>query len=509
MRVKTIFPVVMFVLIFLLASFLRLYHLGDLPMGLSWDEAAIGYNGYAIFHTRRDEWLVKLPVTFQSFGDYKAAAAIYLDALSTAILGLTPFGIRFPMALAGIATTIGVFFLAYELFQKKSIALLAMFFTAISPWNVHYSRMAFESGIAVAAISWGLFFFLRGLRKGVYLVVSGLFFAVSLYAYHSPKIFLPLLGLVVAARFRKELWVQKRWVVACITVAAVILIPLLRESLFGNAADRIYTTSVLVNKQGLLPFSELSFNVFKNTLAHIDPSFLLFGKTFTYRHGNGKFGVLSPFEAVGLVLMLFYCVRKSCKGYGWMWLVLAAAFVPAIISTGAPHSNRAHLAIPFVQLLASYGISQAVSGKSMKTKMTAVLMFLFGNLAFLAWAVSMYIQVYQGVGAADFQYGYLNAVQTAIQEEKNVEKVVFTTAYGQAYIYILLGKKLSPIDYQHGALANYEIRDIHWDDDKNKKADLLVGSPKEIPPNAPNIIQEIKNHSGDVVFRIVRTGVRE
>ena len=52
-------------------------------MGLGWDEAATAYNGYGIVIVHRDEWLARMPITFKSFGDYKAAVAIYLDAIST------------------------------------------------------------------------------------------------------------------------------------------------------------------------------------------------------------------------------------------------------------------------------------------------------------------------------------------------------------------------------------------------------------------------------------------
>ncbi|MBU0974247.1 hypothetical protein KKD03_00915, partial [Patescibacteria group bacterium] len=60
------------IIILLFATFLRFYKLGVVPHGMFWDEAAVGYNGYSIVTTRRDEWLQKFPVTFQSFGDYKA-----------------------------------------------------------------------------------------------------------------------------------------------------------------------------------------------------------------------------------------------------------------------------------------------------------------------------------------------------------------------------------------------------------------------------------------------------
>ena len=89
-----------FVLILLLATALRFYKLGQVPHGMTWDEAAIGYNGYAVLTTRRDEWLKRFPISFQSFGDYKAPLAIYLNGLFTFVFGMNLWAVRLPFALA-------------------------------------------------------------------------------------------------------------------------------------------------------------------------------------------------------------------------------------------------------------------------------------------------------------------------------------------------------------------------------------------------------------------------
>lgn len=112
----------LFCLILILAIVLRFFQLGSIPVGFSWDEASIGYNGYGIATVHRDEWLVKMPVTFKSFGDYKAALAIYADAVSTLLLGRNTFAVRFPMAVAGVVTVLSVYFIAKKLFDSERSA---------------------------------------------------------------------------------------------------------------------------------------------------------------------------------------------------------------------------------------------------------------------------------------------------------------------------------------------------------------------------------------------------
>jgi 4-amino-4-deoxy-L-arabinose transferase-like glycosyltransferase len=109
------------VITLLCAAGIRLYQLGVVPHGFTWDEAAIGYNGYAVVTTRRDEWLERLPVSFRSFGDYKAPLAIYINGVFTVPLGLNPLIVRLPFALAGVASVAIFYWLLIELFRFQKI----------------------------------------------------------------------------------------------------------------------------------------------------------------------------------------------------------------------------------------------------------------------------------------------------------------------------------------------------------------------------------------------------
>ena len=85
--------------IVLLAAVIRLWQLDSNPPGLTWDEAALGYNGYSIMQTGRDEYGSFLPLSLKSFGDYKPAVYAYLTIPFIAILGLTEWAVRLPSAL--------------------------------------------------------------------------------------------------------------------------------------------------------------------------------------------------------------------------------------------------------------------------------------------------------------------------------------------------------------------------------------------------------------------------
>ena len=509
-----------FLLILFTAALLRLVSLESLPLGLNWDEASIGYNGYGIATVHRDEWLQRMPMIFKSFGEYKAAAAIYLDAISTKMFSINTFAIRFPMAMAGIFTVFMTYWIALELFQKKSGALIAAALVAVSPLNIQFSRIAFENTLAVAFITLAVALFLWSRRKIWLLLPAAVTFVLAMYSNHSVKITGPLVLLVLALFYRKTLLKNVPWAAAAIIVGTILVAPLARETLFGNGGERFYMTSAMMTRDGFLPLQQVLSVLVTNTTAHLSPQFLLFGTSTTLRHSTEKFGVLSylefAFVVIGCGQICYQLFRKSKHGRDriakeMVWVVLAVfiGVLPAIISNDVPNGNRAHGIIPWIQILAAYGFLRCeVWVCKQKKQKTLTSMFYTGTIIVLIVQTLLYtywyVQTYSGTQAAkEFQYGYEEAVQFARQKEREVHTVIFTSAYGQPYIYILLFKKLTPIQFHQGALANYEIRDLNWQNDRNRTNVLIVGTPKEIPADAQHIVKEIRYPGGEVAFRIV------
>lgn len=494
-----------FGLILFLAMFLRLFMLGSLPSGFSWDEAAIGYNGYGIMTVHRDEWLVKMPVTFKSFGDYKAAFAIYTNAISTKILGRNVFAVRFPMAVFGVITVVAVYFIAKKIFDSEDLALLSMFLLAVSPLNVHYSRIAFESGIAVALCTLAVMFFLYAQKRGYLYILSSLLFVSSLYAYHSTKIAVPILVILLAIKERKIWMKHVGYVVVAVFVGIACMYPLMRETLYGNAGERFYMTSAIADRNGLKPVPFVVGIVATNYVKHMLPNFLLFGETQNYRHGNGVFGILGYTEFILLLAgLISMCKKEWRKKYGWLIVLVLIGILPAAISNEAPHSNRAHGIVPWIQLISVVGfsfISTYFTKERMRVFTRIVILLTLVQTVYFAF---LYKNIYSSIAVRDFQYGYQEAIQYARLQESSVHSVLLTSKYGQPYIYILFYKGLTSIEWQQGALANYELRDFTWDEVKERKDILIIGSPQEIPQDAQNIVKEIRFPDGEIAFRIVK-----
>ncbi len=536
--------------IVLLAAALRFYRLGDVPHGMTWDEAAIGYNGYALFTTRRDEWLVRLPVSFQSFGDYKAPLAIYLNGFFTKVGGMNLRAMRFPFVLAGVGSVFLIMILVKEIFRaifpEKKSALLwekAQFYMVIagvlltlSPWHHHFSRAGFESGMSLFFLLlgvWALWSLLQHkkatlLSSLTFLSLSSVGLVASIYTYHSAKMVAPLLVIVLLLLFFKEAWQRRVYLIGEGVLSAVLLWPFIKDTLWSAGGERFTQASLF----GLhLTSTELLTQITTHFFQHLTPAFLLFGQTPTLRHGDGHWGVLFLTEFLvllfGVGFMLWQKLNKkkevSLSSFEWRVALFSLAWIvigllPAAIGRDVPHSNRALLALPGFVLFISMSLSwllrwlqklplnTQVSGS--KGEEDLLVKSVLGILIFLHVALSLgylhdYYTVFARESAEEFKDGYIEAMEYAKKYEKEVDKILFTNAYGQPYIYAIFVRRTNPIWYQGGSLIKFEFSDRINEGDRNRPNTVIVATPKEIPPKPED--QVVLGSDGKARFVLIKT----
>lgn len=508
--------ILLFCGIIVLAAVIRLFALGGVPHGLTWDEAAIGYNGYAIVTTRRDEWLVRLPLSFQSFGDYKAPLAIYINGLFTFLLGLSPTVVRLPFALAGIFSCVTLYFLIKELGQflgikeKNILALLGALSLAISPWHIHFSRIGFEAGISLLFSSVGLTLLVSALNRRktlsqlkatAVITLSGVFFVAALYTYHSAKIYMPIILIVLALFFVRAELVQFIRKYALGTIVAVLVssgavYPLIADTLWGNGATR---AGVLLFSEGH-PAPVLVQKIFIQFFAHFSPAFLFGGEVQNYRHTAGS-GILYPIGAVVIGAALWLWAQKKLtrplhRFFMISLTLLCVGILPAALSQEAPHENRALFAILGLTLLEAGGVFVVVKSiqDQVHKKMivgSMALIYMYFTLHF----VQLYFTTFAQRSASDFQDGYLEAFQLAQKYEKGidgmpkVENILFTSEYGQPYIFALFTKKSNPIWYRGGSLNTYQFTDSFSESDLERNNTLVVtGMQHQLQSQKPQYV---------------------
>lgn len=224
------YQILFLLIIFAVGIFLRFYKLSSVPDGLYQDETAIGYNAYSILTTGKDEYGVVHPLYFKSFGDRKLPIYIYLTAVSESIFGVTPFAVRFTSALLGSFTLIVLYFLVFEITKKRELAILSSFLLAITPWHIQFSRAGFEVNIALFFALTGTLFLiyarkLSSLQLG-FILLSVIFFGLSLYSYNVTRILSPLLALSVLFSYRKDFFKLPNYIIGIgVGVSIIAILP--------------------------------------------------------------------------------------------------------------------------------------------------------------------------------------------------------------------------------------------------------------------------------------------
>ncbi len=505
----------------LIAVLTRGYQLGAVPHGMTWDEAAIGYNGHAVVTTRHDEWLERLPISFQSFGDYKAPAAIYLNGLFTFIFGMNLFAVRLPFFLAGIVAILGFGYLGQLLDRESNLQtpLLLGFLMVFSPWHTHFSRVGFESGLALSMVISAVCLFLlwtqTKVNNKIYwatLLGSILFAVGSLYTYHSAKIVAPLLFIFLAWHFRKKF--SATTFVTSSVVAIGLTYPLLLDSFMGQGLQRASSTVFATHD-----FFDAVLLTGTQFLHYLHPEFILGGTVDSLRHGDGVWGVLLPTSGllfyIGIFRAAFRVVRmwftptadKHAHEFldmlGLVWT--SVGLLPAAIGDVPFHSNRALLALPGMLLLVFSGLRYLLEqgeklsiakkirgshGEKYILRKAILGSFIMLHFMFYTQYLSHYFLSYASNTADAYSDGYIEAFEIAEQYEKGldnapeVQKIIFTSQYGQPYIYALFVRETNPIWYRGGSLSKYEFTENITAGDLSRESALIVSTPQnELPPD--------------------------
>jgi len=436
-------------LIVLLGLVSRTYRLDKVPPSLSWDETAVGYNAFAIANYGTDEWGAKLPLVFKSFEDFKHPVHIYITALFVKLFGLSDFTVRLPAALFGVGNVILIYFLAEKLFKSRMAGLLAALFLAVSPYNLQFSRFNHELNFAVFFLMLGILLFHWGIRKKNYLLsLSFLSFGLSFISYHSAKIVVPpIVILLCLVNIKKFHTVKKQFAIGLAILAFFILITVLNKDLLGLA--RIKQTSIpdeeifltqLYQKTNNKLFGRVEI-IAKQYFKHFSYDYLFVSGDSNARHSTGAAG---EFYKIDLIFLLtgisFLIYRLISKKDTKMLILLAWAFLgplPAAMTSEAPHAARAMFMTGSWHLIAAYGFyCLATLSKNKLARGFLAILGLAGVAYFMRPYLIYYYSVYPQKEAIQWQYGMRETVKY-LKSQKNVGAVYMTNVRQQPYIFFL------------------------------------------------------------------------
>ncbi|KKQ27042.1 MAG: hypothetical protein US43_C0038G0002 [Candidatus Levybacteria bacterium GW2011_GWA1_37_16] len=463
-------------IIFLVAVLFRFINLSSYPSGFHQDEASLGYNGYSLMLTGKDDNGNKLPLYIDMFGDNRPSGYHYLTIIPIALFGLTEFATRFPGALFGSLTIFSVFFLANVIFRSKTVGLLAALLIAVSPWHIVISRASGEAVIALFFIILGFSLLLQGLteNKNKFIILGTIFVSISYFFYHTPRIFVPLAFLVFAT-FLFPFWkkevklIRIKMLLVFIFLSGLVFYLVFfvnggtgrysQVNIFNNFETKFFISQEL-QEDGLAHSFGYSSRIFHNKITNYGRIFLdnylhYFSGDFLFTKGGlpiwysvPRMGLMYIIELPFLLFGVYAILKSKSRIHKLpiLWLIIAP-IVGGITMDDIPNVNRSITMVPVLEIIVAIGFINAMNLFHKKKLFFVILsVFLFlGNISYFGHQYFINATVHNNWYRNN---GFSKMMKVVNENYSKYDTIVVSKFQGGIYPLILFYSKFNPVIYQ-------------------------------------------------------------
>ena len=443
----------LFIIILAIGIFSRTWDFRNTPPGLNSDEASIGIEAYDLYKFGMDRNGISYPVHLISWGTGQNVLYAYMLIPLIALKGqLTPVIIRLPIMLAGIFSLPLMYYVGKKLFGTKS-ALIAMFLMAISPYHIVNSRWAVESNILPFVFLVGFAFLLASKKNGVWFIPAFVCFALSLYAYGTAYVAIPVfiaLCIPVIIYLRK---VETKYLIAGLLLFGLLALPIFLFVMINSfKLDTIHIGNVTIPRlpaepryeslaavSGKAPLIAMADNIgiMADLLWKQEDAFSWnfvepFGYFYTYTF---------PLIAIGFYFLLT-SFKTSRENTFERWLLLS--WIISSLCIGVIHPvNLTRLNLIFTPLL--FCVVICLDELSKHIRYTSEIALVALSIGFIFFTLAYHGVTYEKQADEVFNAGIIPAIEFADQNSKSAVCITEQTSF--AYIYVLFVKKYDPAEY--------------------------------------------------------------
>lgn len=365
-------------LILLVAFFLRVFRLWEVPPGLWLDEGFYGLD--ALRFLQHPSFTFFFP---QNGG--REPLFIYFQSLALGLWGAHSWVLRVVPVIAGVLTVALVYRLGVTLFarhkQSRAIGLVSAAALAVSYWHVSFSRLGMRVILLplFGTLTMWLFWRAWESRRRRDFAFCGVALGFTLYTYLAARV-LPLVLVIFIVLALILLWVDRRgrarstletltpraalvYLGIILAVAFLVSLPLLSYLAFNPAdllgrTDSVSLTPENIAQSGGPDDMPLTQALAENTV-RVAGMFFVSGD-LNPRHNLPARPALDWLTALGFVVGLGIAIVRLRREwvYALVLLWLAAMLLPSVLSTEAPHFLRTLGALPPLMLLVADGLTQ-------------------------------------------------------------------------------------------------------------------------------------------------------
>lgn len=487
------FSLVLF--IYIISSLLILPKFGSLPDGLNRDETALGYNAYSLLKTGKDEWGTSWPISITSFGDQKLPGYVYTLIPFISIFDLEMSTVRLPSLLAGYVTIFMIGIIAVQLgnrlnfTQDKKLLFsgIAMLCLAVSPWHMHFSRVAYESHLALALFCGGLALYNTALVKEnvriqrYLIILAALCWSVTLLTYHSYHIFLPLFLLALVLIDRKSLpQLDKKGIGIGVTLGIISILLLFKGGVFTANEVKSRGTFALHRETLLLQatkyrgvtsgentlYERILFNPITEGITILSQNIVsqTSGEFFFIRgsnhgdhnpgNGNSVHVIIFPLLVIALITLLQYkhhAVTQRIIAWGLV------AFIPAALTIQPRHEVRLATLFPVIELLGAFGAITIIYFFSKQWQRIIITSLLLITILYSGFRTYIFYLYFAPETSATHQKHHILG-QTIERFNTPENTLLVDSPSSSPYIWYIFENKLDPTFVQKNTIA-YEPTD--------------------------------------------------
>jgi len=510
-----------------LGAFLRIYRISDYPVHLNHDEISQLYDAISLSQTTKDIYNNFLPTIFVSTNDYKSPFYTYTTVLNYWIFGGAEYVIRITSVFFGILIIPAVYLFSLKLLRNRQIALFGALITAISPFELFFSRKSFENGAGIFFMLLGFLFLLTFLEQGekkrwLYFGVMSL--GVGMYTYFSHAMIIPPLLLIFIYIFRhhfKKLSIKFYLPVILFFLLLITPLMLIIQTNQGskNRSQAVFVTqdtnlsrqieysqsdspllSFLQKQKVVLDFS------FDRYLNQFNPTYLFLDGLDLTNQGPIGSGPLLFVQLPLLFAGLLFLTRKQelsgQKKFILSWILIG--LVPSGL-TFEPHSpHRVIMVFTMLNIISAVGlyfIIQKFSQQSLPklAKLGLPIIIALGFIINFIYFIHIYTINFPYEKSQYLHYPFEQIAKFAWSEYSNFDQIVFDPVLGESapfigtavHYYLAYYGNYSPQifqeEYRFGQkerevlFGKFSIRKVEWLTDRDLKNTLLLVSPWSAP----------------------------
>lgn len=506
---------ILLIFIILGGFLLRFMNVSNNPPALYGDELTLVYDAYSILLTGQDQTGQFLPLIFK-LGDHRPPLYVYSTIPFVILLGPSIMAARLLSIISGTMIIFLIFWLGKKFFNLE-VALFASFLVTINPWAINLSRAGFETNYALFLALLGLVFFIKGLDKSKYFILSVLLFCLTLFTYPTYKLTTPLFLLLLLFIFKRFQNVKNQLKDKNIIFSLIILITFLTIFLFqvliGGSEDRFLKINIFQDEEISQKFtqeinyqrniasknSEEFISLFHNKyekylnlylsnyLNHFSTSFLFVSGDSNPRHNMTMSGQFYLIEFISILSGLIYCFNKFKNKFTLLigWLIIAP-MATSLISP--PHALRSSFLLPPLIFLSALGFYSIYRVK----KIRLLLICLAGFMILQSLITFERLFFISGIKYANFWSTTARRVSELADRQKS------------KYNYIFISDKIDNIQYAYPVYAKIDPNQVISQNQNqsvlnslkfNKYDNIYIGS---IPQK--DIENFVQNINGRVLF---------